>query len=537
MVKLLIVDDSTFMRKALKHMITADPEIEVVGEAGDGREAMDKVLSLKPDVVTMDLIMPGVDGLWALEEIMKQRPTPVVIVSSIATRTAEVTKEAFALGVVDVLCKPDNPQNIAAIQREFIETIKAASKVSRMRLLEYKAVNVKEKTVSSMTARQVVVIATSAGGPTSLYEVLPRFSNNFFGSVVVAQHMPAQFMNSFVEHIQTMTSLPVKIAEKGDILYSKRVLFSPTTSTIEVHRTKKGCVADVVDFKTRLQPDINHVILSCAETFKSSMVLVVLSGLGDDGVKGAEAVRRFGGKVIVEDETTAAVYSGMPSNVAKSGFYDLLCPSYKIAEAVESFLANKQPAQNQKQFMVKGIIVKSTLQYIRNKFSHEIYDRVAALLSEENKGLVAGGLRQYNYYSSDVYYDVNKSVEKIISAQCPQIIEEIGEENARECIEAYKTALSLATLSDFSNFLQGLYKIVFPGIVHENLVINQTSKTVTYYFRSLGYTEDNIRISAKILKGWIIHFGKLLKMDLVSLSSESQKDDKGLKIRCEFVWK
>ena len=105
MVRLLIVDDSTFMRKALRHMVSADPEIEVIAEAGDGREAMEKVLALKPDVVTMDLIMPGVDGLWALEEIMKQRPTPVIIVSSVGTKTADVTKEAFDLGVVDVLCK------------------------------------------------------------------------------------------------------------------------------------------------------------------------------------------------------------------------------------------------------------------------------------------------------------------------------------------------------------------------------------------------------------------------------------------------
>lgn len=537
MVKLLLVDDSTFMRKALAHMITADPEIEIVGEAGDGREAMEKVLTLKPDVVAMDLIMPGVDGLWALEEIMRQRPTPVVVISSIATKSADVTKEAFALGVVDVLCKPDNPHNIAEIQKEFIATIKAAAKVSRMRLLEYRASRVKEHTTSNMIARQVLVIATSAGGPTSLYEVIPRLTNNFFGAVVIAQHMPAQFMGSFIGHIQTMTSFPVKLAEKGDILYSKRILFSPTNTTVEVHRTKKGCVTDLVDFKKRLQPDINHVIISCAETFKSSMVLVVLSGLGDDGVKGAEVVKQYGGKVIVEDESTAAVYSGMPSNVAKSGFYDMLCPSYKIAEAVESFLSNKPIKQNTRQFMVKGIIIKNTLQFIRNKYSQEIYDKVTGTLSAETKGLMESGIRQYNYYSSDVYYELNRSIEKIVKPQFQTVLEEVGEENARECIDAYKTALSLASVSDFANFLQGLYKIVFPGISYEAIKTDQDAKAVSYSFRSQGYTEDNIKLSASILRGWITHFGKLLKLSFSSFSSEVQKDERGLKIFCQFTWK
>ncbi|MFH1768757.1 MAG: chemotaxis protein CheB, partial [Candidatus Omnitrophota bacterium] len=440
MVKLLIVDDSTFMRKALKHMITMDPGIEVVGEAGDGKEAMEKVLELKPDVVAMDLIMPGVDGLWALEEIMRQRPTPVIIVSSVGTKSAEITKEAFALGVVDVLCKPDNPQNIAVIQKEFIETIKAASRVSRMRLLEFRSKKVAAKTLSTMmAAHHAVVIATSAGGPTSLYEVIPRLTKGFYGTVIIAQHMPAQFMLSFASHIQTMTEFPVKIAEKGDLLYSKRILFSPTGTTLEVHRTKKGCVIDLVDFNTRLQPDINHVIVSCAEVFKASMVLVVLSGLGSDGAKGAEAVRKNGGKVIVEDESTASVYSGMPSNVVKSGNYDILCPSYKIAEAIESCLSNKPFIQNLKEFMVKGILIKNTMQFVRDKCSQEATDRIIAVLSEGTRALVMGNLKQYNYYSSETYYDLYRKIYDTLGAASPNILEELGEVNAQKCIEAYKT--------------------------------------------------------------------------------------------------
>ncbi len=537
MIKLLIVDDSTFMRKAFKHMVTSDPEIEVIGEAGDGKEAMDKVLTLKPDVVTMDLIMPGVDGLWALEEIMKQRPTPVVIVSSVGTKTSEITKEAFAMGVVDVLCKPDNPQNIAVIQKEFIETIKAASRVSRMRLLEYKSTAIAKKTSSTLMAHQVVVIATSAGGPTSLYEVMPRFSNNFYGSVVIAQHMPPQFMTSFVGHIQTMTPFPVKISEKGDLLYSRRVLFSPTDSTLEVHRTKKGCIADMVDFKVRLQPDINHVIISCAEAFKSSTVLVVLSGLGNDGVKGAEAVRSYGGKVIVEDESTASVYSGMPSNVVRSGNYDILCPSYKIAEAIESCLANKPFKQDKKEFMVKGIVIRNALQFIKNKFSQETADKIVLMLTEENRVLITSNLKQYNYYSSTIYYDLYQKIQNTLGATSTGILEELGEENARECIESYKTALALSSLSDFDTFLKGLYKIIFPGISSDHLEIKTEMKSASYILRSGGYNEENIKISEKTVKGWLNYITKYLKLNLVSSSCTGAKDENGIKITCEFNWK
>jgi hypothetical protein len=215
----------------------------------------------------------------------------------------------------------------------------------------------------------------------------------------------------------------------------------------------------------------------------------------------------------------------------------MLCPSYKIAEAVESFLSNKPIRQSNKQFMVKGIIIKNTLQFIRNKYSQELYDKVTGALSGETKGLIESGVRQYNYYSSDIYYELNRSIEKYIKPQFPTVLEEVGEENARECIDAYKTALSLVSVSDFANFLQGLYKIVFPGISYEDLEINPDTKAVSYCFRSPGYTEDNIRLSAIILRGWITHFGKLLKINLSSFSSEVQKDNKGPKILCQFTWR
>ncbi|MHB9154420.1 MAG: chemotaxis protein CheB, partial [Endomicrobiales bacterium] len=496
------------------------------------------LLSLKPDVVTLDVVMPGVDGLWALEEIMKQRPTPVIIFSSLATRESEVTSEAFSLGVVDVLAKPDNPQNVTAIQKELAEKIKAASRINRARLLDYKSVVAKEKTPSQLSAHQVLVVATSAGGPSSLYEVIPRLSKEFYGAVVVAQHMPPQFINSFVGHVQTMTPMAVKIAEKGDILHSRRILFSPTNATLEVRRARKGALADIVDYHVRLQPDINKVVISCAEAFRSSMVLVVLSGLGDDGVKGAEVVKKYGGKVIVEDESTAGVYSGMPSSVVKSGFYDLLCPSYNIAAAAEDFLARRPYSmENKKQFMVKGIILRNAAQFIKNKHSPEALNSVMAALDAGSKGVINENIKQYNYYASDLYYDFYANIFKQLGKEKPKIIEEIAFENARESLTTYKAALTLNGVEDLKNFMQVFSKILFPGIAAEVLDISQEMKQASCLLRSDGFREQHLKITEMTTRGWTNYLFTLLGLAVTENNVETGKDEKGFYSKCLVKWK
>lgn len=534
-IKVLLVDDSTFMRKAIRYMLDSDKEIEIIDEAGEGREALEKTLSLKPDVVIMDIIMPVMDGLWALDEIMKQRPTPVLMLSSIGVKDSEIAKEAFALGVVDVLLKPDNPQNLAIIQKELTEKIKAASRVNKLRLLEYKSIVVKERVVSKILAHQAIVIATSAGGPTSLYEVISRFSDNFYGSVIVAQHMPVHFISSFVNHVQMMTSLSVSIGKKGDLLYSRRVIFSPTNCTLEVYKTKKGFVTDLTDYKMRLQPDINRVIISCAEAFKSSMVLIVLSGLGNDGVKGAEIVKKYGGKVIVEDESTAGVYLGMPANVIKSGFYDVTCPSYNITEAAEQLLSKKVYTARKKNFMVKGIVLRSIIEYIKTNFSEEILNHLISALSENTKNIITS-IRQYNYYSSDIYIELIKVIYEQISLSKSTIIEDISFDSAKESIKLYETVLLSNNMDDFGNFIQMFARIIFPGLTGENIQVNQDKKIASCVFRTDGYEKENLKLYCLIKKGWIMYFAKLMKLNSSNVICDSGEDDKGYYIKCNLIW-
>lgn len=537
MIKVLIVDDSNFMRKALIHMLSSDPEIQVVGESGDGRDGVEKVMTLKPDVVTMDIIMPGVDGLWALEEIMKQRPTPVLILSSIGIKPSDVIKEAFALGVVDVLTKPENPQNIAVLQRELIERIKAAAKVNKLSLLDYKNAVAKERVTSDMVAHQVLVVATSAGGPTSLYEVIPRLTKNFYGAVVVAQHMPVQFIHSFVEHIQTMTPLTVKMGGKGDFLYSRHVYFSPTNATLEVYKTKKGVVTDLIDYKVRLQPDINKTVISCAEAFRSSTVMVVLSGLGDDGVKGAEVVKKYGGKVIVEDESTAGVYSGMPSSVVKSGFYDLLCPSFSIAEAVEQFSSNKTYTFKKKQFMVKGIIFKNILEVIRKSCAKDVVNRILGTLSELGRATVNENVRHYNYYPSDILFELLAGIRAHTGNSQPQMIEELGMENIKECLNAYHTTLALKNVEELNSFVQMFCKLIFPGVSGEIVDLNDAAHKASVLLKSEGFSEENLVLLTPMVKGWVRHVSTVVGIELTELKLETAAGQKGIDLKCLIKWK
>ncbi len=346
MPRVLIVDDSNFIRELLKKILLSDKDIEIVGEASNGREALDMLERYKPDVVTMDIIMPGVDGVWALEEIMKQRPTPVVIVSSIGVGNSDIMQEAFDLGVADVVLKPENPSNLTDLKNELITKIKSASKLSPADLLSLAKSHYQKSSLwkpNLSKAHQALVIATSAGGPKSLYQIITGIDEKFLGGIVIAQHMPMPFLQPFANHIKNISNgLDVKIASKGDILYSRKCLFSPTDKTLLMRRTKKGPVAEIVDLKTRLQPDINSTIISCAETFHSAMVLVVLSGMGNDGVEGAKIVKKFGGKVIVESEETAGVYEGMPLHVIKSGFYDDILPAHEIPKRLSQYLSGKK---------------------------------------------------------------------------------------------------------------------------------------------------------------------------------------------------
>ena len=539
MIKVLLVDDSSFIRKTIKQMLSYDPEIQVIDEACDGKEAIEKTLALKPDVITMDIIMPGVDGIWALEEIMKQRPTPVLLVSSIGMSSSDITAEAFSLGVIDIVTKPDSPDSIPLIRRELIEKIKAASKIDRIRLMENKTILAqKKKGFSKMKSNQVVVIVTSAGGPPSLYEVISKFSDKFYAGVVVAQHLPATFVQSFVGHLQKMTSLNVRLASKGDLLNSREVLFSPTDSTLELHRTKKGAVTNLTNYQVRLQPDIDKVIISCAKAYKAETVLVVLSGLGNDGVKGAEEVKKYGGKVIVEDETTAGVFSGMPLSVIKSGFYDTTCPSYLIAEMAERYLGYKSANVDGKNFLVKGLILKNMANYLKTNNPEDLYNRIMANLSENARNTLIGAINSYNYYPGNIYNELSEEVFKQCNSAKPDIIETIAYDNAKTCFQIFKQGVNVSdgNIEHLTKFLKTIHKIIFPEITWDLSELNLELKYFKFIQKNGGYNTTNSPILAKAINGWTSYFFEQTGISLKTIENEIVQDNKNCAISCTIKW-
>ena len=432
MIKLLVVDDSNFMRKVITQLVTRDPEISVIDTAGDGREALEKIRTLKPDVVTMDIIMPLPDGIWALEEIMKQNPIPVIIVSSIANASSEIVEEAYSLGVTDVVQKPQNPQDMHKVGQELIVKIKAAAKIDKSRLLARLLPSVPVMQVKGIRQKafSILVIASSAGGPVGLDEVLSKIPEDFPSGILVVQHMPHEFLVSYIEHLSKKCCFPIRIARDGDVVLQRRILFSPGNATVELARTKKGGVVQITRPEVRLQPDIDLALASCGKVFSDKVICVVLSGMGRYGVEGARIIKQAGGKIIAEDKSTAPVY-GMPEAVFTEGLTDCVAPSFQITETIVNMLAGKKPCDvNKEDFLVKGIIFRACTKHLKDSCGEEKFRALSESLSPELQQLIKSGFAINMFYSGKLYLEFFRKIIEICVPANPRLLEEIGQAEA-----------------------------------------------------------------------------------------------------------
>lgn len=337
-IRVLIGEDSSFIQKMVEKMLSEDPEIEVVGSGIDGKETVEKTLSLKPDVVILDVIMPMSDGLWALEEIMKQCPTPVILFSVATKEASEVTIEAFKLGIIDVLPKPTSPTAVILTRKKLIEKIKVAAQVDRQKLFTlFQEQSRKSGYLAPplFPARQVVTIGASAGGPSVLLSLVGKMPKNMPAGMLVAQHMPASFVESFAEHLSVICPLPVKLAEAGDFVTTGRLLLCPGEISIKIEKLRKGGIVVFDSSKSEhgVLPSIDLLMGSAAKVYGSQTIGVLLSGMGRDGVKGLKAIKEAGGKTIVQDEASSVVY-GMAKEAINAGVVDKVLPLDKIAEEV-----------------------------------------------------------------------------------------------------------------------------------------------------------------------------------------------------------
>jgi two-component system chemotaxis response regulator CheB len=342
MIKVLVVDDSAFMRNAISSMLSSDPQIQVVSTAKDGFEAVAKVKTLKPDMVTLDIEMPRMDGLEALRIIMAENPVPVLMVSSMTAEGAKVTLDALDLGALDFIPKnlSNMSVNILRIRETLVEKIKylarrglraqvpaAGRKSARQAPLETPVMRTGERRMG------VLAIGTSTGGPKALQEVLPKLPRDFPVPVLIAQHMPKNFTGPFAERLDGLSRLRVKEARDGDRLEPGLALLAPGGSNMRVVRT--GAVETVTRITEGsdefiFRPSVDALMLTLAEVYPGRALGVILTGMGHDGLKGAEAIKQSGGRIFAQSEDTCVVY-GMPKAVVDDEVADKVIPLEEMA--------------------------------------------------------------------------------------------------------------------------------------------------------------------------------------------------------------
>ncbi len=333
-VRVLVVDDSGFFRKRLTEILSADKHIEVIGSAADGKEAIEQVKQLKPDVVTMDIEMPVMDGITAVRRIMESVPTPVLIFSSFATEGAKATFDALDAGAVDFL-----PKRIEDISRDR-ETARRQL-CARVRLIGARGLAHKQVMPAKMAAKRVVhrsppvasvprrgkykllAIGTSTGGPVALQQVLTKLPAHFPLPIVLIQHMPATFTPAFAERLNKLCAINVKEAEDGDVLTVGTALLAPGGKQMVLSKQGAQVVVRIrkSDAGQTYKPSVDTTFASAAEVFGGDVLSVVLTGMGADGREGARLLKSKGSTVWAQDEASSVIY-GMPAAIAEAGLAD-----------------------------------------------------------------------------------------------------------------------------------------------------------------------------------------------------------------------
>jgi two-component system chemotaxis response regulator CheB len=375
-IRVLIVDDSVLMRQGVRRLLSSDPGIEVVDVARDGLEALAKVEKLQPDVLTMDVEMPHMDGLSALKMLMERFPLPVVMLSSLTAAGAEATVKALALGAVDFLQKPSANVSggLTALGLELVAKVKHAAHARVRRPLlagllraELRAGRVPgaaeataggwpgrlgaaevpraggrgaEMPARLMVPDRLLVIGSSTGGPRALAEVVSGLPGDLPCAVLIVQHLPAGFTKSLADRLDQGCALSVAEANDGDMLNVGRVLVAPGDFHLKV--VGRRVRLDMGPRRHGVRPSVDTTLETAVQSFGPAILTAILTGMGEDGTQGARAVKDAGGLVLTEDESTCVVY-GMPRSVVEHGLSDDVVPLDQMAEAIVRHLPTLRP--------------------------------------------------------------------------------------------------------------------------------------------------------------------------------------------------
>lgn len=346
--RVLIVDDSAFMRKVLADIVNSDPGLEVADVAKNGQEAIQKVLLLKPDVMTLDVEMPVMDGLSALEVVMRDSPMPVIMLSSLTKEGADATLRALELGALDFITKPSSifQINTQDMQQELLGKLKMAAGVSakvrsaphRDRIPIVRAATARRDSgrgLKNGKIKKIIAIGTSTGGPKALQDVIPNLPGDLQASVLVVQHMPPGFTKSLAERMDGISQMRVKEAEHNDILLPGWVYIAPGNYHLRV-------VRDGYDFRIKLgddelvsghRPSVDAMMASLSELNMSDIIGVIMTGMGSDGAKGLKLLKEQRTFVIAQDEESCVVF-GMPKSAIRLEAVDKIVSLDGIADEI-----------------------------------------------------------------------------------------------------------------------------------------------------------------------------------------------------------
>ena len=350
--KVLIVDDSAFMRKVLENIFNADDQLQVAGHAKDGREAVALAESLKPDVITMDINMPHVDGLQATAEIMTKNPRPIVVVSSESRDGAASTLKALELGAIEFVAKPSSgiDLDMESIKEDLLRKVRMAAKVRVVRTASRLASTVQKvgtgahpaksepsRAASSVAADQrfpVVVLAASTGGPATVMRLAPGFTREFPAAVILVQHMPAAFTTQYAAQLAEFTGIRVKEAEPNEILQPGTLYICPGGHHLRVTTSGRIQLDGTSGRINGYLPNIDVTMESVAAYAGAMSIGAILTGMGNDGSNGAKAIKAAAGLVLAQDEATSVIF-GMPSEAIKAGAVDQVLGIDDIYPAIE----------------------------------------------------------------------------------------------------------------------------------------------------------------------------------------------------------
>ncbi|MDR3580967.1 MAG: chemotaxis response regulator protein-glutamate methylesterase [Oryzomonas sp.] len=353
--RVLIVDDSSFMRMAIRSVLSKDPSFDIVGTAADGMEGVEKAIALKPDVITMDVEMPRMDGIAALRQIMAKAPTRVLMVSTLTNEGAKATFEALDAGAIDYIPKnvTDSTEAQSIFREELLRKTREAVRSHFGRSVTPSMVRpgvaapavapLPRPTASRFTGKKInyVGIGASTGGPVALQEVLSRIPVNFPYGIIVGIHMPKAFTGPYADRLNAKCSMNIREAVDGDVLKPGLALIAPGGMHTTLVRHGGGIMVKTVPTSSYPQyvyiPSVDLMMSSMAEATNGSMLGVILTGMGNDGFKGMQLLKSKGGLTIAQDEATSTIY-GMPRACVEGGVADEVLPLGQIGFEISKFM-------------------------------------------------------------------------------------------------------------------------------------------------------------------------------------------------------